>query len=174
MKLYDMIQVYSSSSTVIMNMHCIWPVLHMTSCLVAINKNREMCFWYEKWQKNIFQWGNPSERLSECVEGVEIYKINLKKIFTYVKKFMQRIIQKWILKKFLSAVQPWRLWILCIIWKPGPDWEGWIEWCFSCKISFGWYKVAEKGEGQGYNKEWWWCNILFLSKILTICQLVLQ
>ena len=77
-------------------------------------------------------------------------------------------------KKFLSAVQPWRLWILCIIWKPGPDWEGWIEWCFSCKISFGWYKVAEKGEGQGSNKEWWWCNILFLSKILTICQLVLQ
>ena len=33
-------------------------------------------FWYEKWQKDIFQWGSPSERLSECVEGVEIYKIN--------------------------------------------------------------------------------------------------
>ena len=33
-------------------------------------------FWYEKWQKNIFQWGNPGERLSECVKGVEIYKIN--------------------------------------------------------------------------------------------------
>ena len=33
-------------------------------------------FWYEKWPKNIFQWGNPGERLSECVEGVEIYKIN--------------------------------------------------------------------------------------------------
>ena len=33
-------------------------------------------FWYEKWQKNIFQWGNPGDRLSECVDGVEIYKIN--------------------------------------------------------------------------------------------------
>ena len=29
--------------------------------------------------KNIFQWGNPGERLSQCVEGVEIYTINLKK-----------------------------------------------------------------------------------------------
>ena len=48
-------------------------------------------------KKNIFQWGNPGERLSECVEGVEIYKINLKKI-TYPKIFMQRIIQKRILK----------------------------------------------------------------------------
>ena len=54
-------------------------------------------FWYEKWQKNIFQWGNPGERLSECVEGVEIYKINLKKKFTYLKSFMQRIFQKPIL-----------------------------------------------------------------------------
>ena len=44
MKLYDMIQVYSSGSTVIMHMHYIWPVLHMTSYLVAINKNRDMCF----------------------------------------------------------------------------------------------------------------------------------
>ena len=44
MKLYDVIQVYSSGSTVIMHMHCIWPVLHMTPCLVAINKNRDMCF----------------------------------------------------------------------------------------------------------------------------------
>ena len=57
-----------------------------------------MCFWYEKWQKNIFQWGNPGERWSECVEGIEIYKINLKKNFTYLKSFMQRIIQKPILK----------------------------------------------------------------------------
>ena len=85
MKLYDMIQVYSIGSTVIMHMHYIWPVLHMTSCLVAINKNRDMCFWYEKWQKNIFQWGNPGERLSECVEGVEIYKINLKKNYVSQK-----------------------------------------------------------------------------------------
>ena len=29
MKLYDMIQVYSSGSTVIMHLHYIWPVLHM-------------------------------------------------------------------------------------------------------------------------------------------------
>ena len=62
-------------------------------------------FWYEKWQKkkkkNIFHWGNPGERLSECVEGVEIYKINLKKI-TYLKSFMQRIIQKRILKHYTS------------------------------------------------------------------------
>ena len=100
MKLYDMIQVYSSGSTVIMHMHYIWPVLHMTSCLVAINKNRDMCFDMKNGKKNIFQWGNPGERLSECVEGVEIYKINLKKIFTYLKSFMQRIIQKPILKLF--------------------------------------------------------------------------
>ena len=84
MKLYDMIQVYSSGSTVIMNMHCIWPVLHMTSCLVAINKNRDMCLDMKNCNKKknfpIFQWGNPCERLSECVEGVEIYKINLKKL----------------------------------------------------------------------------------------------
>ena len=40
-------------------------------------KQRYMCFDMKKWQKkNIFQWGNPGERLSECVEGVEIYKIN--------------------------------------------------------------------------------------------------
>ena len=52
-----------------------------------------MCFDLKNGKKNIFQWGNPGERLSECVEGVEIYKINLKKI-TYLKSFMQRIIQK--------------------------------------------------------------------------------
>ena len=51
----------------------------MTSCLVAINKNRDMCFDMKNGKKNIFQWGNPGERLSECVEGVEIYKINFKK-----------------------------------------------------------------------------------------------
>ena len=28
----------------------------------------------QKNKKNIFQWGNPGERLSECVEGVVIYK----------------------------------------------------------------------------------------------------
>ena len=105
MKLYDMIQVYSSGSTVIMNMHCIWPVLHMTSCLVAIKKKQRYVFWYEKWPKNIFQWGNPGERLSECVEGVEIYKINLKKKkLTYLKSFMQRIIQKRILE--LNTMHP--------------------------------------------------------------------
>ena len=79
MKLYDMIQVYSRGSTVIMHMHYIWPVLHMTSCLVAINKNRDLCFDMKKGKKIIFQWGNLSERLSECVVGIEIYKINLKK-----------------------------------------------------------------------------------------------
>ena len=29
-----------------------------------------------KTKQNIFQWVNPGERLSECVEGVEICKIN--------------------------------------------------------------------------------------------------
>ena len=57
----------------------------MTSCLVAINKNRDMCFDMKNGKKNIFQWGNPGERLSECVEGVEIYKINLKEIYVSQK-----------------------------------------------------------------------------------------
>ena len=34
-----------------------------------------MCFDMKNGKKT-FQWGNPGERLSECVEGVEIYKIN--------------------------------------------------------------------------------------------------
>ena len=54
MKLNDMIQVYSSGSTVIMHMHCIWPVLHniMFGCY---KRKQRYVFWYEKWQKNIFQ-----------------------------------------------------------------------------------------------------------------------
>ena len=49
----------------------------MTSCLVAINKNRDMSFDMKNGKKKKkIQWGNPSERLSECVEGIEIYKIN--------------------------------------------------------------------------------------------------
>ena len=36
-----------------------------------------MCFDMKNGnKKNISQWGNPGERLTECVEGVEIYKIN--------------------------------------------------------------------------------------------------
>ena len=56
-------------------MHYILPVLHMTSCLVAINKNRDMCFDMKNGKKTYFSGGNPGERLSECVEWVEIYKI---------------------------------------------------------------------------------------------------
>ena len=64
----------------------------MTSCLVAINKDRDMCFDTKndkkkqkqkqnktkkiKKIKHIFQWRNPVERLSNCVERVKIYKIN--------------------------------------------------------------------------------------------------
>ena len=59
-----------------------------------------MCFDMKNGKKNIFQWGNPGEWLSECVEGVEIYKINFLKFFTYLKSFKQRIIQKPILKSY--------------------------------------------------------------------------
>ena len=57
----------------------------------------------KKKKKNIFQWGNPSEQLSAFVEGVDIYKINLKKN-TYFKRFMQRIIQKRILNVLNAPV----------------------------------------------------------------------
>ena len=101
MKLYDMIQVYSSGSTVIVHMHYILPVLHNYDIMFGCYKQKQRyVFWYEKWPKNIFQWGNPGEWLSECVEGVEIYKINFKKLFTYLKSFVQRIIQKPILKTY--------------------------------------------------------------------------
>ena len=60
-----------------------------------------MCFDMKNGKKNIFRWGNPGERLSECVEGVEIYKSNFFFKITYLKSFMQRIIQKRIFK--LSA-----------------------------------------------------------------------
>ena len=67
-----------------------------------------MCFDMKNGKKKkIFQWGNPGERLSECVEGVEIYKINLKKI-TYLKSFMQRIIQKRILNSYGSVYWVYR------------------------------------------------------------------
>ena len=101
MKLYDMIQVYSSGSTVIMHMHYIWLVLHMTSCLVAINKNRDMCFDMKNGKKTYFSGEIPVNDCRNVWRGVEIYKINLKKIFTYLKSFMQRIIQKPILKGVL-------------------------------------------------------------------------
>ena len=76
MKLYDMIQVYSSGSTVLMHY-----ALHLTRFTYNImpgcyKQKQRYVFWYEKWQKNILKWGNPGERLSECVEGVEIYQIN--------------------------------------------------------------------------------------------------
>ena len=61
-----------------------------------------MCFDMKNGKKNIFQWGNPGERLSECVKGVEIYKINYYYyffFFTYLKSFRQRIIQQRILKR---------------------------------------------------------------------------
>ena len=44
-----------------------------------------MCFDMKNGKKNIFQWGNPGERLSECVEVVEIYKINWKKKYVSQK-----------------------------------------------------------------------------------------
>ena len=49
--------------------------------------------------------------VNDCrnVEGVEIYKINFKNFFTYLKSFMQRIIQKPILKLTLSNIGPYAL-----------------------------------------------------------------
>ena len=35
-----------------------------------------MCFDMKNGKKKHISGGNPGERLSECVEGVEIYKIN--------------------------------------------------------------------------------------------------
>ena len=94
MKLYDMIQVYSSGSTVIMHMHYIWPVLHMTSCLVAINKNRDMCFDMKK--KTHFSGEIPVNDCRNVWRGLKTIRL-IKNIFTYLKSFMQRIIQKRIL-----------------------------------------------------------------------------
>ena len=104
MKLYDMIQVYSSGSTVIMHMHYIWPVLHMTSCLVAINKNRDMCFDMKngKKKKTYFNGEIPVNDCRNVWRGLQsIRLIKFFFFFTYLKGFMQRIIQKPILKIYL-------------------------------------------------------------------------
>ena len=98
MKLYDMIQVYSSGSTVIMHMHYIWPVLHMTSYLVAINKNRDMCFDMKNGKKTYFRGEIPVNDCQNVWRGLKSIRLIKKKFFTYLKKFMQRIIQKPILK----------------------------------------------------------------------------
>ena len=121
MKLYDMIQVYSSGSTVIMHMHFIWPVLHMTSCLVAINKNRDMCFDMKNGKKTYFSGEIPVNDCQNVWRGLKSIRLIKKKKFTYLKSFMQRIIQKPILKSvftnvfffffiFLSlSLSPWKL-----------------------------------------------------------------
>ena len=80
MKLYDMIQVYSSGSTVIMNMHCIWPVLHMTLCLVAINKNRDMCFDMKNGKKKTYFSGEiPVNDCRNVWRGLKSIRLILKK-----------------------------------------------------------------------------------------------
>ena len=69
-----------------MHMHNLYLTRFTYAIMFGCYKQKQrFVFWYEKWQKNIFQWGNPGERLSECVEGVEIYKINLKKIYVSQK-----------------------------------------------------------------------------------------
>ena len=81
MKLYDMIQVYSSGSTVIMNMHCIWPVLHMTSCLDAINKNRDMCFDMKNGKKKTYFSGEiPVNDCRNVWRGLKSISLIKKKI----------------------------------------------------------------------------------------------
>ena len=97
MKLYDMIQVYSSGSTVIIHMHYIWPVLHMTSCLVAINKNRDMCFDMKNGKKTYFSGEIPVNDCRNVWRGLKSIRLIFKKN-TYLKSFMHRIIQKPILK----------------------------------------------------------------------------
>ena len=88
MKLYDMIQVYSSGSTVIMHMHYIWPVLHMTSCLVAINKNRDMCFDMKngkKKKKTYFSGEIPVNDCRNVWRGLKSIRLILKKILRISK-----------------------------------------------------------------------------------------
>ena len=85
MKLYDMIQVYSSGSTVIMHMHYIWPVLHTTSCLVAINKNRDMCFDMKNGKNTYFSGEIPVNDCRNVWRGLNLKSIRL------IKKFFLRI-----------------------------------------------------------------------------------
>ena len=85
-KLYDMIQVYSSGSTVIMNMHCIWPVLHMTSCLVAINKNGDTCFDMKNGKKKTyFSWEIPVNDGRNVWRGLKSIRLIKKKIYVSQK-----------------------------------------------------------------------------------------
>ena len=79
MKLYDMIQVYSSGSTVIMHMHYILPVLHMTSCLVAINKNRDMCFDMKNGKKTYFSGEIPVNDCRNVWSGLKSIRLSKKK-----------------------------------------------------------------------------------------------
>ena len=85
MKLYDMIQVYSSGSTVIMHMHYIWPVLHMTSCLVAINKNGDMCFDMKNGKKTYFSGEIPVNDCRNVWRGLKSIRL-IKKIFLRISK----------------------------------------------------------------------------------------
>ena len=85
MKLYDMIQVYSSGSTVIMHMHYIWPVLHMTSCLVAINKNRDMCFDVKNGKKTYFRGEIPVNDCRNVWRGLKSIRL-IKNFFLRISK----------------------------------------------------------------------------------------
>ena len=103
MKLYDMIQVFSSGSTVVMHMHYVWPVLHMTSCLVAINKNRDMCFDMKNGKKTYFSGEIPVNDCRNVWRGLKSIRLIIFFFFTYLKSFMQRIIQKPILNHSYSS-----------------------------------------------------------------------
>ena len=85
MKLYDMIQVYSSGSTVIMNMHYIRPILHMTSCLVAMNKNRDMCFDMKNGKKTYFSGEILENDCQNVWRGLKSIRLILKKILRISK-----------------------------------------------------------------------------------------
>ena len=68
----------------------------MTSCLVAINKNRDMCFDMKNGKKTYFSGEIPVNDCRNVWRGLKSIRLIKKKI-TFLKSFMQRIIQKPIL-----------------------------------------------------------------------------
>ena len=70
----------------------------MTSCLVAINKNRDMCFDMKNGKKTYFSGEIPVNDCRNVWRGLKSIRL-IKKIFLRISKsFMQRITQKPILK----------------------------------------------------------------------------
>ena len=68
----------------------------MTSCLVAINKNRDMCFDMKNGKKTYFSGEitvNDCRNVWRGLKSIRLFFF----FFTYLKSFMQRIIQKRVL-----------------------------------------------------------------------------